>query len=82
MNEFALEPAKKKQKKEPLSSTNNSNAKMASCVLLGLWNADQVHRIKIDNVDFESKVEVFKSQALKALNGSLPNIGKYYTHCS
>lgn len=49
---------------------------MATCVLLGLWNADQIQRIKIDNVDLESKVEVFKHQALKALKGSSPNIGK------
>lgn len=80
MNHFAIEPAKKKQKQEPVSSTN-SNSNMASCVMLGLWNADQIQRIKIDNVDFDSKVEVFKNQAIKALNGSMPNIGKYF-ECS
>lgn len=69
------EHANKKQKQEPTSSSN-----MASSVMLGLWNADQIRRIKIDNVDFESKVEVFKNQAVKALNSSIPNIGKYFEY--
>lgn len=76
MNHFALEPAKKKRKDS--LSTTETNTEMASCILLGLWNADQIQRIKIDNVDLESKVEVFKNQALKVINGGSPNIGKYF----
>lgn len=77
MNHFALEPAKKKRKQDSLSTTE-TKTEMASCILLGLWNADQIQKIKIDNVDLESKVEVFKNQALKVINGSPPNIGKYF----
>lgn len=51
---------------------------MASSVTLALWKADQLQRIDIDNVDFESNVETFKNQAVKVVIGTLNNIGKYY----
>ncbi|KAJ8966691.1 hypothetical protein NQ317_014020, partial [Molorchus minor] len=36
----------------------------------GIWNSSQFQRIKIENVDLESKVETLKSQAIKLLNNS------------
>ncbi|XP_018566538.1 ubiquitin-like protein 7 [Anoplophora glabripennis] len=43
---------------------------MAASVVLGIWNSNQFQRIKIENVDLESKVEILKMQAIKLLNNS------------
>lgn len=48
---------------------------MAASVILGIWNSNQFQRIKIENVDLESKVETLKTQAIKLLNNST-NFGK------
>lgn len=43
---------------------------MCAVLTLGLWNAAQLRRITIDNVDFNDKVEAFKNAALKILGES------------
>lgn len=63
----------RKHKKFPKFSIKHNlihfvNTKMTSSnIILGIWNSNQLQRIKIDNINLQNKVESLRSEAIKKL---------------
>lgn len=54
---------------------------MALNVFLGIWDEDKLRRVKVDDVDLDSNVDILKPHLTKELGENAPEEFGMYSHC-